>query len=368
MRDAAATMAAPGITWAIASGSGENRQVTVDSAGGVAPDALMRIASVTKPIASAATLSLVDDGVLGLDDAVERWVPEWGSRRVVAARHGSLTETVPAARPTTVRDLMMMGFGLGWDMAAPADDPLSLATMAAGITSTWQPPELPPSQWAHQAAALPMAHQPGEGFMYHLSFDALTVVVEAAAGRSFDEVLHERILGPLGMGETGYTVPESSLARVLANYFPEPDGAIVEVTPPADPALLRRPEFCTASTGLVSTVGDLIRFGQMLLDRGAGPRGRVLSEEAVQLMSVDSLPSAARDMAGEFLEPGHGWGVGACVDARGRFGWHGGTGTSLWIDPAADVAAAVLTRQGMGSPEGAETITCFWRAVRAEPW
>lgn len=368
MREAAADMGAPGIAWAVASGEGKDRQVTAGAAGGIAVDALMRIASVTKPVASAATLALVDDGVLGLDDPVERWVPEWGSRRVLARRHGDLAETVPASRPTTVRDLLMLGFGLGWDMTATEDDPLMQATVAAGITSTWQPPEIPPSQWAHQAAALPMAHQPGEGFMYHLSFDALTVVVEAVTGHGFDELLCNRILGPLGMKETAYTVTEASLGRVPANYFPDPSGAMFEVTPPADPSLLRRPEFCSASTGLVSTVGDLIRFGQMLLDGGLGPDGRVLSEEAVQLMSTDAIPPAAREMAGEFLEPGYGWGVGACVDDQGRFGWHGGTGTSLWVDPAGGVAAVVLTRQGMGSPAGAETIDRFWEAVRAAAW
>ncbi|MDO5698151.1 MAG: serine hydrolase domain-containing protein [Dermatophilus congolensis] len=366
VREANRALAVPGVTWAVASGVGEKRQVTV-GAEGVAEDSLMLISSVTKVIASAATFALIEAGVLGLDDPVERWVPEWGGRRVLARRHGPLSETVPAARSTTVRDLLMMGFGLGWDMSAPDDDPLTLATAAAGITSTWQVPSLSPSEWAHQAASLPMAHQPGDGYMYHFSFDALTVVVEAATGQSFDEVLRERIFDPLGMRDTGYVVPASELPRVLAQYFPGDDGA-ERVAPDADPSLLQRPDFCSASTGLVSTASDLITFGQMLLDNGMGPQRRVLPEEAVRLMRADSLSAPAREMAEGFLDPGLGWGVGAAVDDQGRFGWDGGTGTSLWIDPTAGVAAVILTRGGMGSPDSADCFTDFWNAVRAQPW
>lgn len=212
-----------------------------------------------------------------------------------------------------------------------------------------------------------MAHQPGEGFVYQLSFDALTVVVEAATGRSFDAVLRERMLDPLVMRDTGFVVPQTELPRVLANYFPDVSGVSRQVTPDCDPSLLHRPEFCSASTGLVSTATDLIAFAQMLLDGGEGPNGRVLSQEAVRLMATDALTGAARAMAEGFLEPGVGWGVGAAVDDRGRFGWDGGTGASLWVDPTAQVAAVVLTRQGMGSPESAECVTRFWEAVRAEP-
>ncbi len=366
VREAAADMVAPGVTWATASGDKESRQVTVQ-AEGVAVDAMIRISSVTKLIGSAATLALVDDGVLALDDPVERWIPQWADRRVLAERHGELHDTVPASRPTTLRDLLTMSFGLGWDLSAPDDDPLTLATVAAELTSTWVMPSIGPSAWAHQAAALPMAHQPGEGFVYQLSFDALTVIVEVATKQPFDAVIRERILAPLGMHDTGYTVTDEQLPRVLANYFPDADG-FTQVTPDADPTLLERPVFCSASTGLVSTASDLIRFGQMLLDRGIGPDGRVISQEAVRLMSTDVLSAPARAMAEGFLDPGVGWGLGAGVDHDGRFGWDGGTGTSLWIDPSADVAAVILTRQGMGSPEAAECITRFWQAVRAEPW
>lgn len=363
MTDANETMGAPGVVWAVASGPTEDRVVTVESAGPLHPDALFRIASVTKPIASAAVMRLVADGVLGMDEPLERWVPEWADRRVVRTRNGPLDDTVEASRPLTVRDLLAMGFGLGYDMAAPPEDPLTVACQEAEIYSSWVVPTLPPEVWSERAGALPAAHHPGEGFMYQSSFDALTVVVERATGRGFDEVLREQVLRPLGMDETGYTVPASDLHRVPANFFPS-DEEFTEAAPAADPELQERPLFSSGATGLVSSVSDLISFAQMLLDGGLGPHGRVLPATSVEQMRTEALSPAAKEMASSFLEPGQTWGLGVAIDEEGRFGWDGGTGTSLWIDPTAQVAGVLLTREGMGGPSLPAYMTRFWEALR----
>lgn len=365
MRAAVRQMQFPGLVWSVTTGHDAGRRVALEAPGEVPEDALIRIASVTKPIAAAATLALAEDGVLALDDPVQRYVPAWGGRRVLATRNGALSETVPADRPTTVRDLLSMNFGLGYDVGAPEADALTAATAAAGLYSSWQAPALDPVTWAEEAAELPMAHHPGQGWLYQTSFDALTVVLQAATGQGFGEVLRERILGPLGMDETGYTVPEERLGRVPRHGFPDASRGSAEILPAGDRSLLGPPRFASAATGLVSTAADLMRFATLLLERGMGPHGRVLTEDAVHAMTTDTTTEAGREMGRGFLPDGYGWGLGLAIDPRGRFGWDGGTGSSLWVDPSSGVAGVLLTTEGMGSPEPPAYLQRFWRAVRS---
>lgn len=368
MADVVTRMALPALAWAVASGPPRDRHVTVHAPGACPPDALWRISSVTKLLGTATALSLVEEGVLGLDDPVERWVPRWANRRVLVEPTAGLGDTVPARRPTTVRDLLTMGFGLGYDFSATEDTPLSRAAHAAGLMSDWRTPGLDPAAWADRAADLPMAHQPGEGWLYQSSFDALAVVVQAATGQGFDEVLRARLLTPLGMADTGFTVGPEQLSRVPAHGFPDESGGFAEEHPAADPALVDRPAFCSASTGLVSTARDLVVFAQMLLDDGRGPDGPVLSEASVRAMRSDALSGPARTMAAGAVGPGGSWGLGAGIDAAGRFGWDGGTGASLWVDPRTQVAGVLVSGQGMGPPSVPEYLKRFWGEVRREPW
>lgn len=353
----------PGLVWGLTTGNDAGRRVALEAPGGVPADARIRIASVTKPIAAAATLALAEDGVLALDDPVEAYVPAWADRRVLATRNGPLEQTVPAVRSTTLRDLLAMGFGLGYDLTAPEGDALTAATAAAGLTSSWAVPSVDPEAWAERAAALPMAHQPGQGWLYQSSFDALTVVVQAATGQRFDAVLRERVLDPLGMAETGYTVPETYLDRVPRHGFPDADGGTPTVLPGGDRSLLEAPAFPSAATGLVSTGADLMRFATMLLEGGVGPDGRVLSEDSVRAMATDTTTTVGREMGRGMLPEGYGWGLGVGIDRRGRFGWDGGTGSSLWVDPGAGVAGVLVTTQAMAGPEPPSYLRRFWRAV-----
>lgn len=330
--------------------------------GGSLPrDGIVRISSITKLIAAATTLSLVDACALSLDDPVDRWVPTWADRRVRTTADAVLTETVPAHRATTVRDLLQMGFGIGYagDMA---DNPIMRAAQEAGLLSHWLPPQMPPHIWAEQISQLPMAHQPGAGWLYQTSFDALTVVVEAVCAQTFDEVVSERILRPLGMRDTGYWLVPSQCERVAPLRFPDGNGDVYEVSPAGDRSLLTRPSFCSAATGLVSTVTDLVLLACMLLDRGQGPNGQVLSAPMVQTMATDTTGGRFAAMIAGFLTTGAGWGLGAGTD-HGWFGWDGGTGASVWLNPERAIAGVLLTTRGMGEgrPEVFET---FWNLVR----
>ncbi|SJM53023.1 Beta-lactamase class C and other penicillin binding proteins [Actinomycetales bacterium JB111] len=338
---------AAGAVWGLSSGSAAARHRTVAATEPLTADSLLLTASVMKLLTAALVHSLADDGTLGLDDPVERHVPEWAGRCVLARPHGPIDATVPASRSFTVRDLLLMGFGLGYDADAPGGDPLSQATEQAEVFSSWVPPHLAPDEWARRVATLPAAHQPGEGWLYQTSFDALTVVVERATGRGFDDELADRLLVPLGMRDTGFTVPESALARVPAHVFPGEPGPVVAL-PAGAPSLTERPAFCSGATGLVSTVADLLAFGEMILDDGVGPSGRVLTPAAVRAMSTPAIGPAAARRAGDFLPDGTSWSLGCGVDARGRLTWAGGTGTNIVIDPARKRVAVLLTRYGMG--------------------
>ncbi len=371
MRDVASRMAVSGAVWATV--RGPRQQVEIGSARPLGPDTIFRIASITKPIVAVLALRLVDEGLLELDAPMERWLPEFADRRVLRTRGGPLDDTVPAARPTTLRDVLAMGSGLGWDMTAGPDDPLLGEYQRLELASAWQPPVLRPDRWAELAGSLPMAHQPGEGWLYQFSYDVLAVLIERATRRRLDLVLREKVLDPLDMHDTGYTVELTEVDRVPSSWFPNRRGEFVEVAPWGDPRLMNVPVFRSGATGLLSTAADLARFVQMLLRGGRGPRGPVISASSFAALTTDAVGEAASAMAHEFLEPNHTWGLGVGIDldARhpgshpGRFGWDGGTGTSLWVDPVSGVGGVLLTRQGMGSPEPPEHLDAFWDAVHA---
>lgn len=362
----------PGATWGLVEGRGADRRVHVESIGPYAVDSIFRIASLTKPIVGVLTAALVEDGVLSLVDPVDRWVPELADRQVLRAPDADLADVVPPARPLTVADVLEMGAGLGWGPALEGT-PLQRAQVEHQLESTWEPGPLSPDEWVRRLGSVPMAHQPGEGWLYQMSYDLLTVVLERAAATPLDELLFARLLGPLGMVETGWSVHADQLDRVPAQYFPNRAGERVEVAPVADPRLLDRPAFRSAATGLLSTAEDLTRFIELLLDEGAGAQGRLLPAAAVHHLSQDRLGDGARPMAAADLGPVLGWGHGVAVDLEpqfagshaGRFGWHGGTGTSLWVDPTAGVGAVILTQHGMGGTTGADYVESFFSAVHA---
>lgn len=363
----------PGATWALVTGSGDDRAVHVESMGAYSDDSIFRVASLTKPIIGVLAAALVDDGVLGLSDPVDRWVPELADRQVLRAPDAELDDVVPPVRPLTVADVLEMGAGLGWGPALEGT-PLQRAQVDQELESTWQPSALDPDEWVRRLGSVPMAHQPGEGWLYQMSYDFLTVLLERASATALDELLATRLLGPLGMTETGWSVGPSQLDRVPAQYFPNRAGERVQVAPVADPGLLELPTFLSSATGLVSTAADLARFIAVLLDEGDAPGGRVLPASSVQHLSQDRLSTGARPMAQADLGPALGWGHGVAVDLKqqfpgshaGRFGWHGGTGTSLWVDPTAGVGAVILTQHGMGGTTGADYVESFFAAVHAK--
>jgi CubicO group peptidase (beta-lactamase class C family) len=316
----------------------------------VARDSVFRIASTTKPITGAVTLALVDDGLISLDEPVDRLLPELANRRVLRRLDGPLDDTVPAERPVTVRDLLTFTFGFGSVMEmftgptmpvmAKADE-LRLATLGPPDPAV-QPD---PDTWIARLGSLPLLAQPGERWMYNTGASVLGVLVARAAGEPFAEVLRERILDPLGMKDTGFWAGQPE--RLAAAYRPVP-GAGLELLDPPDGVWSRPPAFADGAAGLVSTVDDLYAFAAMLL-RGGAP---VLSAGSARAMTTDQLTAAQK--AGGGLGPDffqhQSWSFCQAVRDTGAFGWDGGLGSSWLVDPGRDLTVIVLTQRMWESP------------------
>lgn len=349
---------------------------SVDTAGTapMARDSLFRIASVTKPITAAATMMLVEDGLLALDVPVARWLPELAEPTVVRTPSAPLHDVVPADRPITVADLLTFRAGYGF----PAD--FSLPAVAPLFGSLKQGPPRPqevaaPDAWMASLGRIPLLHQPGEAWLYNTCSDILGVLIARAAGQPFQDVLAERVFEPLGMRDTAFAVPPEQIHRFTGYYRAAPEGGAPELVDSPDGEWSTLPAFPSGAGGLVSTVDDLYAFGRMLLAGGADDGGRrLLSADAVRQMTTDHLTAPQRAAGTLFLE-GQGWGFGGSVDVArldpwnvpGRYGWIGGTGTAAHIVPATGALTLLLTQWELAGPAAPEVMREFWTYAAARP-
>ncbi|MDX6299346.1 MAG: hypothetical protein QOF53_560 [Nocardioidaceae bacterium] len=311
-------------------------------------DTVFRIASTTKPVTAAAALVLAAEGLFDLDEPVDRLLPELAELQVLRRPDGPLTDTVPAARPVTARQLLTFTFGFGMDMAmfaTPTPWPVVTATFERGALTIGPPnpaatPE--PDSWIAALGSLPLIAQPGERWLYNTGTQVLGVLAARAAGTSYDEVLRTRIFDPLGMTDTGFCADPG---RLPTAYQTAPDG--LAVWDPPDGMWSSPPAFPDGSAGLVSTADDLLAFARMLLADGTP----VLPAESVAAMTRDQLTRDQKQHGGfgpQMFADG-GWGYGVFVhtggERAGAYGWDGGLGTSWLVDPVRDLVVIVLTQR-----------------------
>ncbi len=331
----------------------------------VQPDTLFRISSTTKPITAVAAMTLVDDGTLSLDDPVERWLPELADRQVLADPEGDLTHTVPANRPILVRDVLEFRLGLGYDFSGvptPVLDALEQAGVHMGPPAPQANPD--PDAWMALFAPMPLMYQPGERWLYNIGAEVLGVLVARASGFTFPELLRRRVLDPLDMNDTAFSVAPADLGRLGAVWAAAPDGDDQTVYDERDGQWSRPPAFPNGADGLVSTVDDLAAFGAMLLNGGRTASGvPVVRAETVDAMTTSGMTIDE--------DAGVGWGLGLGVITRdspdgrhaGTYGWEGGMGTSWWNDPVSRTTAILLTNQMWASPSPPDVVPAFWRAA-----
>ncbi|GHE47896.1 serine hydrolase domain-containing protein [Streptomyces capitiformicae] len=351
--------------------------------GGGAPmrrDTIFRMASTSKPVAIAAAMVLLDECRLRLDDVVEPWLPELADRQVLKRIDSALDDTVPARRPIIVRVLLTSTFGLGMDVTS-LGTPIMGAIIEQGLTPDLPEPMPEPDEWMRRLGTLPLMHQPGERWQYHISNDLLGVLVARVTGRPFETFLRERVFEPLGMKDTGFHVPADKIDRLPTLYAPDPRTGEFNVWDEAKGGRWSEPPaFPGGGGGLVSNVDDFHAYFRMLLHGGTHGSERILSRPAVQLMTTNRLTpeqQAARHAMAvnnvhlSFGQGQHGgWGFGMAVRTYrgdyaplGQFGWDGGAGTSTYADPANRLTGILLTQVGMTVPNAAQLIHDFWTTL-----
>jgi CubicO group peptidase (beta-lactamase class C family) len=344
----------------------------------LARDAIFRIASLTKPIVAVAALALVEEGVLDLEEPIDGLLPELASRRVLRSVDAELDDTVPARRPILLEDLLTYRFGFGSVMVPAGSYPIQRAEAELGLQSIGGPPWPPGAHnddtWIAALGTLPLMYQPGERWLYNTSGQVLGILVARACGQSLESVLRARIFDPLGMVDTGFTVPPGNLDRVPTLYLPDPQTGALSVLDEAPHSWWSTPpSFADGSGWLVSTIDDYWCFVAMVLAGGTGNGHRIISEESVALMTSDQLTPAQRDGNEVFLGPHGSWGFGLAVPATGSSdapfpcgtGWDGGTGTTWRSDTRRRLTAMLFTQRHATSPLPPPLIENFWSGVNA---
>jgi CubicO group peptidase (beta-lactamase class C family) len=331
-------------------------------------DSLFRIYSMSKPITGMATMILIDEGKLGLDQPVHEILPAFRDMQVLVDPSGPLDQTVRAERPITIRQLLTHTAGFGYQIVSegPLRDAYNALGLVGGRVSRMPIPGFPPvtpapglEAFADRLATLPLMYQPATKWSYSASIDLLGRVIEVASSMEFEAFLKQRIFDPCGMTSTWMQVPQSDAARLTDNY------AIVNgMTFPIDPGVnsiyLDPPEVPTGGGGLVSSPKDYDRFLRMLLGNGAIDGNRVMSEAAVRV-GVSNLLPATVDTKGSWLE---GEGHGAGGRSKGAtFGWGGAAGTLALVDYDLGLRSCLFTQY---MPSEAYPIRAEFEAAMAQ--
>lgn len=322
-----------------------DNQTPIDS------DSLFRIYSMTKPITGMATMMLIDEGKIGLDQPVAEILPEFSNMRVLVDPAGSLDNTVPAERPITIRHLLTHTAGLGYIINT--EGPLGQAFVDNGLVggrvSRFPIPGLPEvtsapdlATWSERLASLPLIAQPGTKWVYSASIDLLGRVIEVASGQDFESFLQQRIFEPCGMESTFFTLPQSEIGRTTTNYgisdaFPVP----LPIDPGAGSIYLDKPAVPSGGGGLISSARDYDRFQRMLLGYGKLDGRRVMGELAVRVGTSNLLPKTA-DTSGSWVA-GEGHGAGG-RSVGNSFGWGGAAGTLASVDFGLDMRIGLFTQ------------------------
>lgn len=320
-------------------------------------DAIFRIYSMSKSVTAAALMMLLEEGKLGLEDPVSRFIPQFASMRVYVSGSAAEPVTRPAAGAITIRQLLTHtpGFAV---YGAPAD-PLTILFNRADLDNS---PDL--ATYADRLARTPLAHDPGREFHYDgVPTQVAARIVEVASGMRFDAFLRTRLFIPLKMADTGFEVPLAQRHRIATMTTTDASGRLTEaplvpgeLAPPGEP---RRPFFSGAG-GLYSTAPDYARFAQMLMNGGSLDGVTVLNPRTVRLMMQNHLGQLSLPIAG--LNPGESFALGGAVvldaarrgrlGSNGQYGWFGAGGTWFTVDPQERLVAVLMTQhlpQGLAS-------------------
>jgi CubicO group peptidase (beta-lactamase class C family) len=318
-------------------------------------DTIFRFYSMTKPIASVGLMMLYEQGKFQLEDAASKFIPELQGLKVFAGGTADTYQVREAAREMTVRDLLMHTSGL---VARDTQSPVGELYRRAGFAGADSPFTL--TEMVRRLSAIPLGVDPGSQWIYGISTDLVGYLCEVLTGLPFERYLEEQILGPLGMVDTSFSVPESKVDRFAANYAPRagtPRYRLVD--DPLSSPYTRPRTYFSGSGGLVSTAADYLRFCRMLSNGGHLEGVRIIGPRTLRLMTINHLPggkdlATMAQTAGETAREGVGFGLGFAVlidqavaqiiGTPGEFYWGGAASTAFFVNPVEDLIMIFLTQ------------------------
>ena len=323
----------------------------------VTEDTLWRLASMTKPVTSVAAMMLYEEGAFELKDPISRWIPAFADMRVYTSGSSLKPVTRPATEPIRVWHLLTHTAGLtyGFHYTHPVDAMYRAAGFEWG-----SPPDADLAGCCDLWAAQPLLFDPGQEWNYSVATDVLGRLVEVVSGQTLDEFFRHRILDPLGMSDTGFSVPADRADRLAAAYMANPAGRAKPAVAIDGGNVLSPPAALSGGGGLVGSAGDYFRFAEMLRRGGELDGVRLLSPRTVAYMATNHLPGGVdleefgRPLFAETTFDGVGFGLGLSVvldpakgkvlSSRGEYGWGGAFSTFFFVAPAEELTVLLFTQ------------------------
>ena len=316
-------------------------------------DLIARIYSMTKPVTAVALLMLYEEARVHLDDPVEAYLPEFKDRQLLIPGATSLDQTVPVKTRMTIHHLLTHTSGLSLFSnprllgEAYARETLGLAMGYGGL-----------DKMVRRIAELPLEWEPGTRWQYSTGLDVIGRIVEVVSGMTLDRFFATRIFEPLGMTDTGFSIPDSNISRFPPMYKVTPGGMALNEAPEASAWRHGRVDTFCGGGGLVGTIDDYWRFAEMLRGGGALGGARLLSPRTLELAASNHLPGDLASMAAEVWSETQFDGVGfgllgsvvldpakAKISAQvGDYGWGGAAGTFFWVSPVDDMVVILFTQ------------------------
>ncbi len=324
----------------------------VESKAPMTTDTIFRIASMTKPIASVALMTLYEEGHFLLNDPISKFLPEFAEMKVAqiapaGERIGTPYKLVPAARPITFKQVLTHTAGFPNSYRGITQSEFSKNYARKEQTETV-------ADVVKRLARMPLNFHPGEAWEYGPATDVVGRLVEVISGMTLDEFLRKRVFEPLKMKDTHFYLPKSKLDRFAANYQPDDKNnkkIKLAEAPNAESRYVKEPHvYFSGAGGLVSTAADYFRFHQMMLNGGELDGVRILGRKTVELMTANHVGDLPIWLTG----PGYGFGLGYSVvkdigmagqpGSVGNYGWGGAFCTYFWVDPVEDLIGIVMTQ------------------------
>ncbi|WP_169570240.1 serine hydrolase domain-containing protein [Sneathiella limimaris] len=316
---------------------------------------IARFYSMTKPITSIALMTLYEKGLFHLDDPVEAFIPSFKDMRVVRKNAQSVEDTEPCQTPPTIHHLLTHCSGLTYDFnlgvleSLYAEEKMNFGPLAKGGLAAQ----------VDRLAEMPLKFEPGSRWNYGVSTDVVGRLVEVISGQSLDQYLQSVILDPLGMTDTSFDISADKQARLANSYTPDENGKMKLVDAAENSIYMSGKVSClSGGGGLLSTVGDYLKFADMIRRRGQVGSDRILGSRTVDFITSNHMPgdlaSMGQPVFSEVSFAGVGFGLGGWVmlepakaqmmGSPGDFGWGGMASTVFWVDPLEDLVVLFATQ------------------------